>query len=301
MTISPSANFICRDWGQSSGVNIPFDKERLLAFTPCRHITDTPLGNYYVKCFSIFRGSRHIQYNFLIQPGDYESRRQFGIFSFGRSLLFDVDTGRILDQSPLILCSPNLQLPPEPNFNPSTSYKSFYAGVQTVSFMWWKFCCGDKSEYSFNSTQYEIIERHNGDPQDAMISNVDDNDFDNRTDNSIMPLSMFISIANTQTPFHCDNYLLRAIGSKSCSVEQYAHGLIVVDKHSGLMLKVEPGTISCKKWMTLDGGANGVHVFAVLEDGSRLLGLTRATGKISLREWETSLGTLCREHIYGRS
>ncbi len=164
-------------------------------------------------------------------------------------------------------------------------------------------CCGSKSEYSLNGTRYEIIDRHDGGPQDAMISNVDDNnDFDNRTDNSITLLSMFISIANTQTPPHYDNYLLRAIGSKNCSVEQYAHGLIVVDKHSGLMLKVEPGTTSCKEWMTLDGGANGVHGFAVLEDGSRLLGLTGATGKISLQEWETSVGALCHERIvYGRS
>ncbi|PBK89108.1 hypothetical protein ARMGADRAFT_352327 [Armillaria gallica] len=95
-----------------------------------------------------------------------------------------------------------------------------------------------------------------------MISNVDDNNnFNDRTDNSIKPLSMFISTANTQTPFHCDNYPLCAIGS-DCAVEQYAHGLIVVDKHLGLMLKVEPGTTSCKEWMTLDGGANGVHGFA---------------------------------------
>ncbi|PBK89084.1 hypothetical protein ARMGADRAFT_351318 [Armillaria gallica] len=304
MTISPSANFICRDWGQSSGVNIPFDKERLLAFTPCGHTNEPPgLNGYSVKDFSIFRGSRRIQYDFVFQPSSNKSRLQFGIFSSGGSLLFDVDTGRILDESPLILCSPDLQLPlgPSSNFYPSTSYKSFYASVQTVRFVWWMICCGDESKYSFNSTQYEIIERHDGNPQDAMISNVDDNnDFDDRTDNSITPLSMFISIVNTQTPSHCDNYLLRAIGS-DCAVEQYAHGLIVVDKHLGLMLKVEPGTTSCKEWMTLDGGANGVRVFAVLEDGSRLLGLTGATGKILLREWETLAGTLCRECIYGRS
>ncbi|KAK0235092.1 hypothetical protein EDD85DRAFT_967501 [Armillaria nabsnona] len=284
MTISPSANFICRDWGQSSGVNIPFDKERLLALTPCRHTNKPPgLDGYSVKGFSIFRGSRCIQYNFVFQPGSPESRHRFGICFPGGSLLFDVDMGRILDQSPLILCSP------EPfSFYPPTSYKSFYASVQTVRFVWWEIC-HDKSEYSFDSTQYEIIDRHDGDPQDAMISNVDNNNnFGNRTDNSITLLSfMFISIANTQTPSHCDNYLLHAIGS-DCAVEQYAHGLIIVDKHWGLMLKVEPGTTSRKEWMTLDGGANGVHVFTVLEDGSRLLGLMGATGKISLREWETS-------------
>ncbi len=305
MTISPSVNFICRDWGQSSGVNIPFNKERLLAFTPCGHTKAPPgLDIYSGTRFSIFQGSRHIQYNFVFEPQSSESRHQFGIFSPGGSLQFDVDTGRILDQLPLILCSPGFQFPRHSSFHLSTSNKLFYASVQTVEFVWWKICHGDKSKYSFDSTQYEIIERHDGDPQDAMISNVDDNnDFDDRTDNSItlsLALSMFISIINTQSPSHCDNYLLHAIGS-DCAVEQYAHGVIVVDKHSGLMLKVEPGTTSCKKWMTLDGGANGVHVFAVLEDGSRLLGLTGATGKISLREWETSAGTLCRECIYGRS
>ncbi len=162
---------------------------------------------------------------------------------------------------------------------------------------------GNGPEYFLDSTQYKIIKRHSHNPQDAMIFKVDDDDdCDHRADNSDTQ-SMFISIANTQTSC-CNNYLLPAIGS-DCAVEQYAHGLIIVDKHSGLMLKVEPGTTSCKKWMTLDGRANGVHVhdvFAVLEDGSRILGLTGATGKISLQEWETSSGTLCHEpRIYGRS
>ncbi|KAK0235069.1 hypothetical protein EDD85DRAFT_791966 [Armillaria nabsnona] len=135
--------------------------------------------------------------------------------------------------------------------------------------------------------EYETIEKDDSDPQDAMISLIcdihDDNDCDNRIDNSITPLSMFISIANTQTS-HCDNYLLPAIGGSlsDCPVIQYAHRLLVIEKHLGLMLKVEPGTAACKKWMTLDGGANGVHVFAISEDGSRLLGLAGATGKISL-------------------
>ncbi|KAK0421923.1 hypothetical protein EV421DRAFT_1951051 [Armillaria borealis] len=58
MSISPSANFICRDWGQSSGVNALFNKERLLALTPCS-ISNEPLGftSYSVEWFYMFQGS----------------------------------------------------------------------------------------------------------------------------------------------------------------------------------------------------------------------------------------------------
>ncbi|KAK0235077.1 hypothetical protein EDD85DRAFT_954607 [Armillaria nabsnona] len=289
MTISPSANFICRDWGESSGVNIPFDKERLLALTPCNEI----LTNHSGECFYIFQGSRHIQFKFLLEPSNLESRHQ-KMFSSRGSVLFNVDTGRILDPSPpLILCFPNLQLP----FEASAFYESFGASGQIVRLIWWETHCWDGPEYSLKSTQYETIQRHNSNPQDAMIFHVDDDsDCDHRTDNNNTH-SMFISITNTQTLSHCDNYLLSAI-RLYCPVIQYAHGLIVVDKHLGLMLKVEPGTASCKKWMTLDGGASGVHTFTAMEDGSRLLGFTRATGRISLQEWETLTGTLCYECIY---
>ncbi|SJL09152.1 uncharacterized protein ARMOST_12528 [Armillaria ostoyae] len=297
MTISPSANFICRDWGQSSGVNAPFDKERLLALIPCSRSTNKNVTRYSIGCIHMFEGSRHIQSEFILRPLSWASGHRNMFYSTG-SVWFDVDTRRILDPSPpSILCFPNLQLPPSCSGHVSTSQKSFYASDQIISLIHWATCCGDGPEYSLNGAQYETIERHNSNPQDAMIFNVDnDNDCDHRTDSSNTH-SMFISIANTQTPSRCDNYLLPAIGS-DCPVEQYAHGLIVVDKHSGLILKVEPGTTGCRKWMTLDGGANGVHAFAVMEDGSRLLGLMGATGKISLREWETSMGTLCCERMY---
>ncbi|PBK59540.1 hypothetical protein ARMSODRAFT_775903 [Armillaria solidipes] len=297
MTISPSANFICRDWGQSSGVNAPFDKERLLALIPCSRSTNKNVTRYSIGCIHMFEGSRHIQSEFILRPLSWASGHRNMFYSTG-SVWFDVDTGRILDPSPpSILCFPNLQLPPSCSGHVSTSQKSFYASDQIISLIHWATCCGDGPEYSLNGAQYETIERHDSNPQDAMIFNVDDdNDCDHRTDSSNTH-SMFISIANTQTPSRCNNYLLPAIGS-DCPVKQYAHGLIVVDKHSGLILKVEPGTTGCRKWMTLDGGANGVHAFAVMEDGSRLLGLTGAAGEISLREWETSTGTVCCERIY---
>ncbi len=298
MTISPSANFICRDWGQSSGVNAPFDKERLLALTHTSVSMIIPSNSDPAEYFYMFQGSRHIQFEFILEPADFA----LNMFYSRGSALFDVDTGRILDPSPLsILCFPKFQLPP--SCYASTSHKSLYASGQIIRLIHWETCHGDRPEYSLNSTQYETIEKHDSDPQDVMLFNVDDNNnCDHRIDSSNThdrTHSMFISIANTQTS-RCSNYLLRAIGS-DCPVEQYAHGLVVVDKHSGLMLKVEPGTAGCKRWMTLDGGASGVHKFAVMEDGSRLLGLTEAIGKISLREWETSTNTLCCERIYGRS
>ncbi len=110
---------------------------------------------------------------------------------------------------------------------------------------------------------------------------------------------------------------------------QYAHGLIIVDKILGLMLKLEPGTTGCKKWITLDGCADIKAIkdftvaqtgdssfvnlwkgkplhqrkkrFTVIEDGSRLLGWMAATdGMVLLQEWETSTGGLYCEHIYSR-
>ncbi len=301
MSISPSANFICRDqWGQRSGVNAPFDKERLLALTPCGGpTTNEAFASYSIYCLNLFQGSRHIRSEFILEPGMHkDSESRYGeMFYSGGSVLFDADTGRILDPSPplMLLCFPNLRLPL--SCRAFTSHKSFDASGQIVRIMHLETSRGDRLEY-LNSTQYEIIERHNSDPQDALLLNVDDDDnCDDRTNNSNTQ-SMFISIANTQAS-RCDNYLLPAIGS-DCRIEQYAHGLIVVDTRSGLMLKVEPGTTGCRDWMTLDGGASGVHTFAVMEDGSRLLGLTGAAGKISLREWETSTGTLCCERVYGR-
>ncbi len=246
----------------------------------------------------MLQGSRHIQSEYIVKPT--VPRQVTTVFHSGGSVLFDVDTGRILDPSPpsILPRFPDLQLPF--SYQAITSYESFDASGQIVRLSHWDSCRGDGSEYSFNSTQYEIIERHDSDPQDVgMLCNVNSNgDCDHITNSGIQ--STFISIANTQAS-RCDNYLLPAIGGSDCPVVQYAHGLLVADKRLGLMLKIEPGTTSCRKWMTLDGGANEVDTFAVMEDGSRLLGLTGAAGKISLREWETSTGTICCERIYGRS
>ncbi|KAK0437894.1 hypothetical protein EV421DRAFT_1907090 [Armillaria borealis] len=223
MATSPSANFICRDWGLSSVL---------------------VLGNLA----PISMGP---------EP-----------FYSGGSALFDVDVGRMPDPSPpsILSCFPNLPFHwGSGGFN-SGSDISFDASGQIIRLAV-ETHHGNGPEYSLDSTQYEIIKRPSRDPQDAMIFNVDDDDdCDHRADNSNTK-SMFISIANAQTSRH-DNYLLPAIGEDS-TVVHYAHGLLVIDKRSGLMLKIEPDTTGCREWMILDSGANGVDTFAVMEDGSR--------------------------------
>ncbi len=187
-----------------------------------------------------------------------------------------------------------------PSCDASTSYESFAASGQIVRAHTWETRRGDGLEYCFNGTQYEIIERRNSNSQDAVLSDVDDvNDCDYGTDNSNKQ-SMFISIAYTQIS-RCDHYLLPEIWGSDCPVVPYAHGLLVIDKCSGLMLNIEPGPTGRKKWITLDGRANDVDMFAIIEDRSRLLGLVAAADKISLREWEISTGTLSCERTYGRS
>ncbi len=65
MTISPSANFICRDWGQNSGVNTPFNKEHLLALIPWNtgssiHNTESSTHDfnaYSIQGWDMFQGS----------------------------------------------------------------------------------------------------------------------------------------------------------------------------------------------------------------------------------------------------
>ncbi|KAK0440364.1 hypothetical protein EV421DRAFT_1962443 [Armillaria borealis] len=289
MSISPSANLLCRDWGRSSGVNAPFDKERLLALIPWSRLK-------YLGSSLMFQGPRHIQVEF----NDPMSKVIGELILSRRSFLFDVDTRRISEPSSppsILLPFPDLLLPS--SYNTSTSHLSIDTSVQAVRLVCWDMWHGDGSKCSFNSTWHEIIERHDSDLQDAVISNVEDNDnWDSRRRNK---QSMFISIVSTQTSC-CDNYLLPAIGGDS-SVVQYARGLIIVDKRSSLMLNIEPRTAACKKWVTLADGANGVHTFTVREeDGSRLLlGLTAAADKISLREWETSTGTLRCTRTHSRS
>ncbi len=310
MSISPSENLICRDWGQSSGVNAPFDKECLLALitTSTSTISET---NCSRQGFTIFQGSRHIHFECIIAPLLRRDMQSRGVIRSKGPVLFDVDTGRIAEASPpsILLYFPNLLLPSSygaETYHLDESFSATGGGQMVTRLMLWNTCCGDRSKYSFNSTPYEIIERHDSDPQDAMITNVDDdNDYDNRSDSGIMPPSicMFISIANTQTS-HCDNYFLPAVqgdGGAWPVVKIYAHRLLVIEEWSGLMLNIELHTGGCNKWITLDGGTNGIDNFVVMEDGSRLLGLTEAASKISLREWETSTGALCCERIYGRS
>ncbi len=312
MSISPSENLICRDWGQSSGVDAPFDKERLLALITMSIPTtiETPCRSSSLQDFPMFQGSRHIQFEsiMIIKPRLRIDKQSRDVIHSKGPVLFNVDTGRIAEASPpsILLYFPDLLLPS--SYGAETChYESFSASGQIVTrLIYWKTCCGDRSEYSFNSTPYEVIERHNSDPQDAMISNVDDNNnCDNGSDNGITPPSicMFISIANTQTS-RCDNYFLPAVqgdGGAHWPVIKYAHGSLIIEKWSGLILNIEPRTSGCNKWITLDGGTNGIDSFVVMEDGSRLLGLTEVAGKISLREWETSTGAFCCERIYGRS
>ncbi|KAK0495716.1 hypothetical protein EDD18DRAFT_1354219 [Armillaria luteobubalina] len=297
MSISPATNFLCRDWGQSSGVDAPFDKERLLALIPWSRL------KYFGDSFG--------QYGSQLKAKPQLHDQMYEVIQVGtpciwpeRPFLFNVDTGRTVEppSSPSILLPfPDLSLPQ--SYHAISFVKSIDANVQVVRCVYWDTSLGDKSKCSFNDTQYQIIERHDNDLQDAMISNAEDN---NNLDSSLCStrnkLSIFISIISAQTSC-CDNYLLPAIG-EDFSVVQYAHGLIVVDdlQHSGLMLKIEPDTTDCKKWMTLDSWENGNKVFAITKDGSKLLGLMGAAGTILLQEWETSTGTLCCEHkIYGGS
>ncbi len=259
--LSPSDNFICRD-REGCGIDSPFDKERLLAVI----FWDAGDG----QSLSVFQSSRYIR---------SESTTSTAQHPVDRRVLFNVDTGKIAEPtSASILCFPDLQLLSYVHI----SYEQMDASVQIIRLMRWLY----GFEFSrLNGIQYEVIER-----RDTL-----DDDWGHSTD-SDDNTTMFISIVNTQTS-HCDNYLFLG---HSCDILQYAQGFFIVDKDLGLTLKVEPGTTAgTRKWITLDDCEN-IHRFTVMEDGSRLLGWTVATDMVSLREWETSTGTLCSSHIHSR-
>ncbi|KAK0437749.1 uncharacterized protein EV420DRAFT_1486915 [Desarmillaria tabescens] len=257
MSLSPSTNFICRDWVRSSGVHAFCDKERLLALIPRE-------TNHQLESLSIFQDPWHIQSMCL--PSD--------LVDSEISVLFDVDTGQIAEQSPplILQCFPHMPA----SYTRRTFYQTIDHSVQIVRFVLWENLMRD-NEGTFelpDTSRYEVIDRHGSGHHDV-----------------------FISILNTQTS-QCENYLF--LGGDAHVVVQYAHGLFIVHENSGTIHKVElAGTqAGCKEWIVLDGWtdsahANNAYMFTVTGDGSRLLGLTtdwNKRGGFSLREWETSTG-----------
>ncbi len=264
--LSPSNNFICRD-REGCGIDSSFDKERLLSVIFW-------FAGRNGQSLSVFQSPRHIRSESATPP----SAQHF----VDSPVLFNVDTGKIAEPtSALILCFPDLQLPSYVNI----SYEQMDASVQIIRLMQ----LPDEFEFScLNGIQYKVIERCDTLDDDWVLST---NEGDTMT--------MFISIVNTQTS-HCDNYLFLGWSKHSCDIAQYAQGFFIVDKDLGSILKVEPGTAAgIKRWITLDDHEN-IHGFTVMEDGSRLLGWTVATDMILLREWETSAGACCSDHIHGR-
>ncbi len=263
--LSPSDNLICRDM-EGCGIDALFDKERLLAVIFWRAGDGQNL--------SVFQSSRYIR----SESTTSTSARH----SVDSHVLFNVDTGKIAEPtSASILCFPDLQSPSYVDI----SYEQMDASVQIIRLMRLPY----EFEFShLNGIQYEVIERRDS----------HDDDWGHSADSGDN-MTMFVSVVNTQTS-HCDNYLFLGWSKDSCDILQYAQGFFIVDKELGSMFKVEPGTTAgTRKWITLDGHEN-IHGFTVMEDGSRLLGWTVATDIILLREWETSMGTLCSNHIYGR-
>ncbi len=263
--LSPSDNFICRD-REGCGIDAPCDKERLLAVIFWDAGEDG-------QSLSVFQSSRYIRSESMISTARH---------SVDSPVLFNVDTGKIAEPtSASILCFPDLQLPSHVDI----SYEQMDASVQIIRLVELPY----RFEFShLNGIQYEVIER---------CDTLDDN-WGHSTDSSDNK-TMFISIVNTQTSC-CNNYLFLGWSEDSCNILQYAQGFFIVDKDLGSMFKVEPGTTAgTKKWITLDDCEN-IHGFTVMEDGCRLLGWTVATDMVLLREWETSTGTLCSDHIHGR-
>ncbi|PBK84337.1 hypothetical protein ARMGADRAFT_610783 [Armillaria gallica] len=244
---------------EGCGIDASFDKERLLAVIFW--------GADKHQSLSVFQSSRYIR---------SESTTSTARHSVDSPVLFNVDTGKIVEPtSASILCFPDLQLPSHVNI----SYEQMDASVQIIRLVE----LTHKFEFScLNGIQYKVIKRHDS---------VDDDQGD-------WTRGLFISIVNTQTS-HCDNYLFLGWSKDSCNILQYAQGFFIVDRELGSTFKVEPGTTAgTKKWIILDDCEN-MHGFTVMEDGSRLLGWTVATEMVSLREWETSTGTLHSDHIHG--
>ncbi len=185
--LSPSDNFICRDWRKYCDIAAPFpspvDKERLLAFIPW-DINDT-------MNFSVFQGSRYIQSectNHTLHPDNRIS------------VLFNVDTGRTAEVPPVSMFSSLF-----PNLLSSSicHYRVMGAGVQLYKLCW----LNDSSESIKCSHHYEVIKRHDRPCPSLHHNNSLDDDWGHYKTDSKDGKSVFISILNTQT-LCCDNYLL---------------------------------------------------------------------------------------------
>ncbi|PBK89073.1 hypothetical protein ARMGADRAFT_350771 [Armillaria gallica] len=247
ISLSPSDNFICRDWKEVCGIATPSDKEHLLAVIPWW--SGDNVESSQGLGFSVFHGPRYIRSESRDPPRSIVS-----------SVLFNVDTGRIVEStsaSVIMCCFPHLQLLPS---DTHISYKQMNASVQIIRLVT---LFGDESKFShLTGLRYEVIKRHDS-------VNDDQGGW-----------ALFISIINTQTS-HCDNYLFLGLSEDNCDLVQYAQGFFIVDQALGSMLKVEPGTAGSNPWMTLDDHVN-IHGFTVMDDGSRLLGWTVATDMILL-------------------
>ncbi|KAK0235107.1 hypothetical protein EDD85DRAFT_954627 [Armillaria nabsnona] len=131
ISLSPSDNFICRDWRKGCGVDAPLDKERLLALIPW--------GAGYNHSSSVFQGSRYIR----------SERTESTVLH--SSVLFNVDTGRIAGpSSSSVFCFPEL-----PSYG-AISYKEMDASVHIVRLVYWR----DGFDLS-HLIQHEVIKRHN--------------------------------------------------------------------------------------------------------------------------------------------
>ncbi|PBK66184.1 hypothetical protein ARMSODRAFT_372155 [Armillaria solidipes] len=183
ISLSPSDNLICRDQ-KGCGIDAPFDKEHLLAVIPWS-------THDYSQSLSVFQGSQYIQSECIAttitHPGQHPNR----------SVLFDVDTGRIAElTSASMLCFPDVQSLPSLRCD----YKEMDASVQIIRLVPWQFLGEFRSPY-LTGTQYKVTKRH-----DSL-----DNNQGHYTN------SMFISIINTQT-LHCNNYRVHGWQHHCCSV-----------------------------------------------------------------------------------
>ncbi len=149
MSLSPSENFICRDWGEYSGHNAPFKKERLLALIFWG-------GD---PSLSVFQGARYIQ----------AEHTETTIPDPNRSVLFNVDTGRIAEPPPSapMLCFPDLRLPSHvtvstrpTSLRPPTLPTVFYRVMASSGQILRVWTFKDRLEFSH---RYEVIKRRDSD------------------------------------------------------------------------------------------------------------------------------------------
>ncbi|KAK0443059.1 uncharacterized protein EV420DRAFT_1649347 [Desarmillaria tabescens] len=297
MFLSPSTNFICRDWGRSGRVHSLFDKERLVALIPWSTSEPECMLQSRRTNLSIFPDPRYIQFERLhhrrfanlLLPTDphFESSGPVLVNSLGY-VRFDLDTGRIAEKTPPSILQHFYQVPLPASCSTKISYQAIDPSVQIVRFVFLK-KHKNVGFQSPHSSRCEVVDGRSNGPHDLVDGDV------------------LISILNTRTS-HCENYLF--FGWNGHVVVQYAHGVCFVNAGSGTIQKVEPGTqAGSKEWMRLDGWTDNDptypvdNVFTVTEDGSRLLGLAvnlrdGTTHQLLLQEWETSTGTLLS--TYGR-